>query len=285
MPKNIFEFFPKPILLDGGWGTTLIAQEGFQQQCFAQYNLTKPQKIDQIASDFLQSGSEILLTNTFQASPLALEPFNCADQWQEINRRGIQISLNASQKKALVFASMGPFLPLHQKISRFKQRIQKEAREQALLFEETGAQGIVLETFTHREETKLVVETVLNAVSIPVGLSACFGFGEKQIESPIGWSITEFIQDFGHYPLSFWGANCGSGFQSILTLIPYFSSFTKPVWLKPNIQHTPNFQAPQWPQLFHPSVYFIGGCCGTTPDHIRSLKEARTQFFQTERST
>ena len=97
-----------PIVCDGGWGTQLHAAGLQSGECPDEWNLSHPELVKNVASQYVQAGSNVILTNTFRANNIALQSYGLADQAAEINRAGVLISLAAAQNMATVFASVGP---------------------------------------------------------------------------------------------------------------------------------------------------------------------------------
>lgn len=274
-------------ILDGAWATQWIAEEGFQGQCFDAYNILYPDKVQKMASNYVQAGSDIILTNTFQSSSIALKRSGWDREWEKMNRLGVQLSQAGAQEKAWVFASMGPPFLDKKQVRTQKNNLWESVQSQALVLIEAGADAIVLESFTDLIESRWVTEAVLEvAGNFPVGLSGCFGYGERGLFSPVGKgmdrgvSLEEFLETFASYPLFFWGANCGATVSQTREFLPFFQAYDRPIWLKPGmgtpIAENGAYRYPlgrqvSWELLVQPGVCFLGGCCGTSPEEIKCL--------------
>ncbi|MEK7484467.1 MAG: homocysteine S-methyltransferase family protein [Planctomycetota bacterium] len=291
-PKEAFPWKNHPLplhILDGAWASEWIAKEGFHRQCFDSYNITRPEEVRTLAARYVEAGSHIILTNTFQSSSFALRRSGWEKQWEAINRAGVRLSQEAAQNKAWVFASMGPLLVQKKQALAQKNRLRQSAQDQARVLAESGAEAIILETFSHPLETQIVVEALLDILNdFPLGLSGCFGFGENGFFSPEGWAVQEFIQTYASYPLAFWGANCGASLLQTTFFLEFFQAHSRPIWLKPGMGtpqlengtfRYPFAQQVPWKKLFKPGVSFLGGCCGTTPAEIKRLRGLQGQFF------
>ena len=97
-----------PVLTDGAWGTEFQARGLEAGECPDHWNLTHPERVEEVARAYVDAGSQVILTNTFRANRLAMERHGLAEQLREINLRGVEISRRAAAKSARVFASMGP---------------------------------------------------------------------------------------------------------------------------------------------------------------------------------
>jgi 5-methyltetrahydrofolate--homocysteine methyltransferase len=263
------------LLTDGSWGSFLLKKMKKKTHSPVELvNLTHPHWIRARALAFLEAGSEILLTNTFQASSLALQKTQNELQTKAINRNAVALLKEVVESHAYIFGSLGP-LPLEMPTPSLQdlQKIQESAVEQAYLLQESGVDALILETRTQEQEAKAVVEALLNKIKIPIGLTFCPGFGSQGQNSPQGWNFYDFLHHFHSYPLAFWGLNCGNSPKDYFPLLPAFSAYQKPLWIKPSFH--PSFPLKSWKKFLTPNIHFLGGCCATSPRLLQQLRKWR----------
>ncbi|MDI6767416.1 MAG: homocysteine S-methyltransferase family protein [Bacteroidota bacterium] len=285
--KNLISRLVKkaPVILDGAWGTELRAIGLQPGECPDLWNISHPERVKLIASNYVAAGSKIILTNTFRANRLSLRSYGLEDKLKDINRMGVLISRKAASKHALVFGSIGPCGNLFMNNHINTNLLLDVYTEQADVLTEGGIDAILVETMTNLMEAKIAL-TAAKKTGLPVVVSFVFNFVKEKLvsianESPesVAVALTEAGADVI-------GTNCGAGIENCIFITHKFRSVTKlPIWIKPSagipkIIHD---------ELVYPTsiknfseyglalsklgVAFIGGCCGTTPENIRMLSK------------
>ncbi|MDW8292232.1 MAG: homocysteine S-methyltransferase family protein [Anaerolineae bacterium] len=270
------------VLLDGAWGTELIARGADPSACLDAHNLTHPELVLAIARAYVEAGSQILLTNTFGANRLALSHHGLEAQARAINHAGVALSRQAAQGRARVFGSIGPSRMRWGSVSAAELRA--AFAEQATALAEAGAEGLVLETMGDLREALIALEAA-QATGLPV--VACMSFhkpGDTACDGTTPEQAARAFTEAGAYAV---GANCGSGVAHHVAICRRLrSATTLPIWIKPNAG-VPRLQEGCWvypdsavefvahlPLLIAAGAAFVGGCCGTSAETIAALREA-----------
>ena len=279
---------------DGAMGT-LLAERGVGfGHPYARANITHPEMVAGIHEEYIRAGAGVIETNTFSANRFKLEIHELEDRVREVNEAGARLARKAADtakaaegRKALVLGAIGP---LGRPLCPVGPVTEEEARpvfvEQAEALLEGGADALVLETFTDLAELRLAHEAVRN-LGVPIVAYKTFvEDGETLAEGFPGRAARE-ISDLG---VDLSGANCTVGPQRMVGIIEGMAAEVGPVAAFPN---------PGLPQLVDGKVRFrrdvdhfalygrrlaeagarlVGGCCGTTPEHVKALAEALRDF-------
>jgi 5-methyltetrahydrofolate--homocysteine methyltransferase len=272
------------LVLDGAWGTEMIKRGLVPGECPELWNLNRPDDIRAIARAYREAGADIILTNTFGGNYFKLKKAGVSSKVREINRKGVELSKQMAED-SLIFASIGPtgeFLkPLgmateDEMISSFS--------EQVKAFVEGGADGVIVETMTDLNEAKCALKAVKESSTLPVAVSMTFDKGEKGYATIMGITPGKAVVELEKAGADIVGANCGFGIQNMVEIAPIIRpATTLPLWIKPNAgspqleegktvyRETPEEMARLIPDLIKAGVSMMGGCCGTTPEHIRLI--------------
>jgi methionine synthase I (cobalamin-dependent) len=169
-----------PLITDGAWGTQFQLRGLTAGECADPWNLTRPDRVREVASAYVRAGSSVILTNTFNANRIALTRHSLTDKMAEINRAGARLSREAAKGKAYVFASMGPtgLMFLDDTVSELD--LLSVFREQAAALKEGGADAIVIETMADLTEARLAVAAA-KETNLPV--VACMVFDLEREET------------------------------------------------------------------------------------------------------
>ncbi len=282
-----------PVLCDGAMGTLLYAKGVFINKCYDELNLTQPDLIRNIHQEYLNAGAEIIETNTFGGNSFRLGRHGLADRVIEVNRKGAALAREAADafnlKKAanvLVAASVGPLglriEPLG-KISREEARA--SFRDQITALVEGGVDVIMLETFGYLEELH---QAILAAREVAPG---------KQLVAQVtidedgncldGASPETFTSKLNDWGVDVIGCNCSVGPVAMLEAIERIQRLTdKPLAAQPNAGIprsiegrniylcSPEYMASYARKFVNAGVALVGGCCGTTPEHIKAMNTA-----------
>ncbi len=272
-----------PVLIDGGWGTQLQAQGLPAGQRPDLWNLTDPDRVEAVAQSYVDAGSRIILTNTFQANRFALRDHG--DSTAAINRAGAEISQRAAGGQAKVFGSIGP----SNKMLVTGEVVVEELRdcfvEQAAALAAGGADGIVIETMSDLDEM-LIALSAAQLTALPVVACMTFDTGKLKDRTMMGVTPTQAAQALGEAGADVIGANCGAGIEMAAPICAALDAATDlPVWIKANAgmpeligrevvyQMTPAQFAGYAEGVVEAGADFIGGCCGTTPEFIATLAQ------------
>lgn len=275
------------IVGDGGWGTLLMARglaTGVPPEIF---NLDRLDVIESIASRYVDAGAELITTNTFGGSPLKLAAAGLEGRVDDVNRRAVEAARRAVGSRALVSASIGPSgLLLTPYGDMPPARMLESFREQAAVLIDAGADLVCIETMTDLREAMLAVEAV-RAVSptIPVIATMTFETTRRGFVTVMGASVEAACSGLAAAGADIVGSNCGYGIDTMIEVAKAFRRHsTRPIAIQANaglptitdgVAHYPESPADlaaRAPALLDAGVQIVGGCCGTTPEHIRALR-------------
>jgi len=271
------------ILTDGSWGTQMQARGLKPGESPDAWNLTHPDLVEEVARQYFEAGSRVILTNTFGANRVILDKHGLADRTVEINEAGVQISKRAVGDKALVFASIGPSGKMLLTGDVTKGELQAAFEEQAQAQARAGADGIVVETMMDLDEA-LLAAAAAKQTGLPVIASMVFDAGKGKDRTMMGVSPEQAVEAFSQAGLDGIGANCGQGIEGFLPICRRMRAATDlPLWMKPNAglpevvdgetiyRTTPDEFAGYVPDLVSAGANFVGGCCGTNQVFIQAV--------------
>jgi methionine synthase I (cobalamin-dependent) len=275
-----------PLLTDGAWGTQMQARGLAVGGCPDEWNLSRPEVVEEIPRAYVEAGSQIVLTNTFRANRVTLADYGLADQVEAINRAGAEISCRAAAGRARVFGSIGPSGRMLMMDEVSEQLLLEAFDEQARALAAGGADGLVIETMGDLAEAKLAVQGA-KAAGLPVVACMCFDSGAALDRTLMGTTPEQAAQELTAAGADVIGANCGQGIAGYVDLCRRLHAATeRPIWVKPNagipelVDDVPLWKTPPQefarygPDLVAAGAAFLGGCCGTAPDFIRALHDA-----------
>jgi methionine synthase I (cobalamin-dependent) len=275
-----------PVLTDGAWGTELQSRGLTPGEMPDVWNLSHPDRVEEVARAYVDAGSRIVLTNTFRANRIAFGRHPEVDRIAEINRAGVEISKRAAGDAARVFASIGP--SGKQLVTRevTEEQLAEAFREQASAQAEAGADAIAVETMVDLTEAKLALEAA-KATGLPVVACMVFDSGKSKDRTMMGVGTEQAAESLTAWGADVIGANCGIGIEEYVPVCASLVAATdRPVWIKPNAgipqlvqgevvyQTTAAEFAGCLPKLLEAGASFVGGCCGTDPTFIAALRSA-----------
>ncbi len=281
------------VVADGAMGTMLYSRGVFINRCFDELNLSAPDLVRQIYCEYADAGADILKTNTYGANRLRLAGFSMAEKVRAINEAGVRLAKEAAQGKAFVAGVLGP---LGIRIEPFGPTSFAEARsifrEQAEALIGAGADLLILETFNDLNELREAIFAAREAAGespIVVAQVAVDDFGRL---SGGGASVEAVARAVNEWPADVFGFNCSVGPKAILEAVEQALQYSsKPLSAMPNAGipervegrniylSSPEYMAQYASRLLRAGAKIVGGCCGTTPEHIK-LIVSETRSFQ-----
>lgn len=275
-----------PVVTDGAWGTQLQAR-GLSVGDFPDaWNLTHPEQVTAVARAYVEAGSQVILTNTFGANRIRLGEQGMGDQAGEINRRGVELSRQATHGRARVFASIGPTGKLLLSGEITADEVRSAFAQQAQALASAGADALVVETMSDLEEAKLAVSAA-RETGLPVVACVVFDSGKDKDRTMMGNTPEQAAESLTAAGADVMGANCGQGIAGFVPICRRLHAATQlPLWIKPNAglpivvdgrvqyQTTPQDFVQYVPELLKTGASFIGGCCGTSPAFIAAVAKA-----------
>ncbi|MEN8157292.1 MAG: homocysteine S-methyltransferase family protein [Bacteroidota bacterium] len=278
----------KVLVSDGAWGTFLF-QKGLKvQECPESWNLTRPDDVYDIALSYVEAGADTILTNSFGGSPYKLEPYGLKEQLYEINRAAGEISRRAAGDKVLVLGSIGPTGKMVFMGEVPEDEILAGFEEQARGLSDGGVDALLVETMSDIQEAATAVRAAKRISGKEV--ISTFTFEKTQqgdYRTMMGTSVPEAVASALEAGADVIGANCGNGTAGMVEIVKEIREMNKtvPVLVHANaglpvykdgetvFPETPEEMAGQVRELVDAGANIIGGCCGTTPEHIRQMAQ------------
>jgi 5-methyltetrahydrofolate--homocysteine methyltransferase len=293
--ENILDRLQRGEILvgDGAMGTLLMQRGLKHREPPESFNLSKPHILEEIAALYMNAGAEIISTNTFGASPIRLRQFSLEKDMEAINHIAVTAIRKAVADKAYVSGSIGPSAQMLKPTGDGSpEDVSASFRSQVGALLSAGVDMICIETMTDAAEAVLAVKAVRSLDSmIPIMATMTFGKIPQGYFTFMGNSIQDVVEILQAAGANIVGSNCGNGMESMVEIAREFKKHTKaPVAIQGNAglpivgetgliyPETPDFMAGKAIELLDLGVQIIGGCCGTTPDHIcaiRKVVEAR----------
>ncbi len=274
-----------PVVTDGSWGTQMQKRGLKRGECPDSWNLSHPERVLEVAQQYVDAGSQIILTNTFGGSRLALKKFELGEKTVEINMTGVEISKKAADDRAYVFASIGPTGMMLVTRETTEEELQQVFEEQADAQARAGADGIIVETMIDVVEAKIAA-TAAKQTGLPVIVSMVYDSGENKDRTMMGDSPEQVLEELMSIGIDGIGANCGQGIEAFLPICSRLRQATDlPIWMKPNaglpeivddktVFRTTAREFVQYiPELIQAGAGFIGGCCGTDQGFVEAIRE------------
>jgi methionine synthase I (cobalamin-dependent) len=278
------------VIGDGAWGSLLIDLGLPCGEPPERWTLERPDVLATIADDYLAAGAEILTTNTFGGTPVRLGRHGLADRTEEINARAVELALRAADGRAWVSASVGPTGVLLKPLGELAPDAAYAAFErQVRVLVSAGADILCIETMTDLAEATLAVRAARAVTrSLPVIATMTFDIAPGGAPFTVtGISVEQAAVSLVEAGADVVGANCGRGLQDMVAVARAFSACSPvPIAIRPCAglprpkgkrmvySETPEEFAAAAKALLQPGVCLLGGCCGTTPKHIRAIANA-----------
>jgi len=276
----------KVLIGDGAMGTMLYQYGVFLNRCFDELNVSDPALVKRVHEGYVEVEADFIETNTFGANRLKLSHYGLAKEVARINGRGVEIAREAAAGKALVAGSIGP---LGCELTEHGPMTPREAREifreqgEALI--DAGCDLLILETFSNPDELLIALSGVGEIADLP--LIAQLSANENQ-ETRYGEPIEQAVAKVARVEaVDVVGLNCSVGPSDMLSSLELIRQVTdKPISIQPNAgmprqiegrqlyMSTPEYMAEFAKRFFEKGARVIGGCCGTTPEHIREIARA-----------
>ncbi len=274
------------LIADGAMGTMLYQRGVFLNRCFDELNLADPKLVQGVHESYVEAGADFIETNTFGASQVKLSQYGLGDQVASINRAGVELARAAAGQDVLVAGAIGP---LGCEVTEFGPMTPQQAgqifRQQGAALVEAGADFLILETFSNPDELLVALAAVRELAELPiVAQITADERGETLYGERVDQALARVAQEEAVTAV---GLNCAVGPSGMLSSLELVRAVTdKPVSVQPNAgmprsvegrqlyMCTPEYMAEYAKRFFEMGARIIGGCCGTTPDHIREIARA-----------
>ncbi len=275
------------LIADGAMGSLLHEVVG-AVRCFDELNVTEPEAVFRVHQSYIDAGAQIIETNTFGANRFKLEPLGLGEDVQKLNSRGVKIAREAREaasKEVLIAGSIGPLGIGVQARHPEPEQILSIFHEQALALEERGVDLFILETFSYVEELTLAIDAIRSFSGLPIVAQLSYSEEGTTFCDVRPLAAAALLKDKNVQVI---GANCTLGPQSLLPILQELAGTGNiRVSGMPNAgfpkregdrivypKSSPEYFAQFAKDAAEIGVRILGGCCGTTPAHIRAMAEA-----------
>ena len=279
----------RPILGDGAMGTQLVELGHFNyDRCLDELSLSDADLVKTVHLDYISAGSDIIETNTFGANRVRLSAYRLENYVAEINKAAVRIAQEARMVSGRDVWICGAVGPLGRSISSLgykpRNKVRSVFEEQIHALHEAGVDLLSIETFGDLEELELAVSAAKDVSDAPIIAQATFTEEGKTLAGDTPLDIVKAMETMGVTVL---GANCSVGSEGILRVLKEMIPVTElPLSAQPNAgfptyrgnrvfyQSSPEYMARLAHQMVGVGAVMIGGCCGTTPEHISAIRDA-----------
>jgi 5-methyltetrahydrofolate--homocysteine methyltransferase len=284
------------IVGDGAWGTMLIARGGLRPGEPPEIiNLTRTDLLGAIAAEYVDAGAQILTTNTFGGSSLRLRAYGLDGDAERINRSAVDAVRGVASGRAHVSASIGPSGHLLAPLGDVTAAdLETAFAGQARTLANAGVDVFCVETMTDLEEACIAVRAMKAAApEIPVIATMTFEQTRRGWFTVMGVPVERAAHGLVDAGADVVGSNCGNGIEAMIAIARAFREATEaPIAIRANAglpgslggtlvyPESPAFFAERVPGLLEAGVQIIGGCCGTSPEHVRAIRHAVTAARQ-----
>jgi 5-methyltetrahydrofolate--homocysteine methyltransferase len=276
----------KVLVSDGAWGTFLQKKGLGAGECPELWNLDRPDDVFDIAKSYVDAGSDMIETNSFGGSSFKLAPYGLEKKVTEINRAASQISRKAAGPGRHVLGSIGPTGKMIVMGDVTYEELYQSFKEQALALESGGADALVIETMSDIEEAQAAIRACSENTTCEIICTMTFEkSAENMYHTMMGVTPTQMANELVDAGAHIIGANCGNGIENMIGIVNEIRSVNKtvPILIHANagapiykdgitlFPESPEQMAGFVQMLINAGANIIGGCCGTTPEHIRLI--------------
>ena len=276
------------LVADGAMGTMLFERGLRPGDCPELLNLTKPKILVEIAQLYFEAGADIIQTNTFGGSPLKLSDYKLEDKCEEINSKAVECVRKGIKDRAYISGSCGPSGKLLMPYGDTEPELLIKGFEQQIdALVKAGVDIICIETMTDLYEATIAVRAAKNIdPDIPVLASMTFDKIPKGYYTIMGVNIEDAVKGLEDAGADIIGSNCGNGIDSMIDIAKQMKELSdRPILIQSNAgvpeisdneivyPESPSYFEDKTLKLIEAGVSIIGGCCGTTPEHIRAIRK------------
>lgn len=284
MSKIIQEIQKGRVLVsDGAWGTFLQKKGLEPGECPEEWNISRPDDIFDIARSYIEAGADMIETNSFGGNYFKLKNYGLESRVFEINKAAAAISRKAAGTNCFVLGSVGPTGKLLLMEEVTEEDLYQAFKDQTIALEAGGADAIVIETMTDLEEARIATKASKENTKCEVICTMTFDKTlSGEYRTMMGISPSEMVEILIAAGASVIGANCGNGIADMIGIVKEIRQVNAeiPVLIHANagmphycdgqttFPESPEDMAGRVKEIIDAGANIIGGCCGTTPDHI-----------------
>jgi len=291
------QLFSRALVADGAMGTELYARGVFINRCFDELNIASPDLVRDVHKQYVKAGAEILEANTFGANRMRLAAFGLTEKLQAINQAGVRLAREAAGDTAYVAGAIGPLGVRIEPLGSVSFAEAREVfREQTQALVEAGVDLLILETFSDLSEIREAIFAAREVAGSEMVIVAQVTIDDHG-DMPGGATPEIFTRRLNEWPADVIGLNCSVGPKATLETIERMMQHSqKPMSAMPNAGLpavvegrkmylcSPEYMAQYARRMLWAGVKIVGGCCGTTADHIKLIRaEAHSLQPQTKK--
>ncbi len=280
------------LVVDGAMGGQLYERGVLYSACYEELNVSRPELVAKVHEDFIRAGAQVLETNTFGANALRLDKYGLSSRTRELNAAGVRVARAAAAGQAYVVGAIGPsgyFLGEAGRTgetgSEDRAKVKSVFFDQAQALLEAGVDALLVETISQTPELRAAVEASVEAAEgrVPVVASVSLDEDGRMAEGTDAEEIARLAREWGANVV---GVNCSDGPMGVLAAVAKMVPVGLPVLASPNAGRprrvdermvyvsTPEYFGVYARRMIRVGVRLVGGCCGTTPEHIRRIAAA-----------
>ena len=275
-----------PLVVDGAMGSQLFERGVLYNACLEELNLTRPELIRKVHEDYVRAGANVIETNTFGANAMRLEKHGVSSKVALLNEAGVRLAREAVGVKGFVVGAIGPSgYFLGEASPDDITKVRNALGEQARALVGAGVDALVVETFRQTNELRVAIEAAVAAAggNVPVIASASVDEHNRMSDGTSSAEIARLMKEWG---ASVVGVNCSDGPMNVLEAVQPMLETGLPVWAVPNAGlprrvddrlvyvSTAEYFGVYARRMYKLGVKLVGGCCGTTPDHVKRIAAA-----------
>ncbi|HOK47104.1 MAG TPA: homocysteine S-methyltransferase family protein [Bryobacteraceae bacterium] len=278
------------LVFDGAMGT-LLHSRGLQAgECPESWCVSHPDVVKSIAEAYIASGSDVVTTNSFGSNSFKLASYGLAGKVREFNRAAASLAKEAVGNGGFVAGSIGPTgqIVVDEGGDVTPEQLYEAYREQAVALAEGGADAICVETMSSLAEALEAIRAAKEATSLPVICTFTFEAGKTGFRTMMGLKPDRAAREAAAAGADIVGTNCGNGIANMIEIVRQMRAAAPetPILAQPNagapvieggktvFKETPEYMASRVAELIEAGANLVGGCCGTTPDHIAAIAAA-----------
>lgn len=283
-----------PLVVDGAMGSQLFERGVLYNACLEELNITRPELIRKVHEDYVRAGANVIETNTFGANAMRLDKHGLSSKVVALNEAGVRVAREAAGAKGFVVGAIGPSgYFLGEASPDDLAKVTAALVEQARALAGTGVDAILVETFRQTNELRIAIESAVAAAGgrIPVIASASVDEHNRMADGTTSAEVARLMKEWG---ASVVGVNCCDGPMNVLEAVQPMLETGLPVWAVPNAGlprrvddrllyvSTAEYFGVYARRMYKLGVKLVGGCCGTTPDHVKRIAAAARMIGSSE---